>query len=237
MPSAALITGGAKRIGRAIALALAEDGYDIALHYNTSAAEAEEAAAGIRALGRQCRTFACNLTDPEAFLPLVPAVVEAMGGLSVLVNNASIFQRVSFLETTPEGFDADFTVNFKAPFFLSQQFARHCRQGHIINLLDTRVASTATAHFAYSLSKKALHAFTRMAARALGPRIRVNAVCPGMILPPPGEDEAWLDRVSRSLPMARHGEPADIVGAVRFLLASSFLTGEAIFVDGGEHVR
>ena len=237
MPHAALITGGAKRIGRAIALALAEDGCDVALHFNTSSEEADDVAAEIRRLGRRCEQFACDLADSRQVLRLMPAVFEAMPGCDLLVNNASIFRRVGLLETDEAVYDAHFAIHCKAPFFLSRDFAGGCAgAGQIINILDTRVADTPTAHFAYALSKKTLYEFTRMAARALGPRIRVNAVCPGLILPPPGEDESWLERLSADLPLKRHGGVDDVVAAVRFLLAGEFITGEAIFVDGGQHL-
>ena len=233
---AALVTGGARRIGAAIARALAQDGYDIALHYRTSAEPAEGIAEEIERLGRRCRLFRCDLGRHEEMTDLIPGVREQFPRLNVLINNASIFELGTLAGTGRDLFERHFNVNFKAPFFLTQAFAEGCDHGQIINLLDTRVSRSDQHHAAYTLSKKALLELTRMAARELGPAIRVNGVSPGMILPPPGGVVEELERRSAGLPLKRIGNPANLVAAVRFLLENPFITGECIYVDGGEHL-
>lgn len=234
MSQVALITGGARRIGKAIAIALAHKGYDIALHYNTSAEEAEETAEQIRHLDCTCRTFSAELGDAEQTQKLIPAVVEAMGSVDVLVNNASIFEKGHILETDPDLLDRTLAVNLKAPMLLIRDFARAAEAGLIINLLDTRIRSWRTTYAAYSLSKMGLADLTRMAARELGPDIRVNGVCPGLILEPPGADAGYLERLASHIPLRRRGGVEDVVSAVLYLVEQEFVTGEILFVDGGE---
>ena len=233
---AALVTGGARRIGAAIALALARDGYDIALHYRTSTESAARTEREIQGLGRECRLFRCDLNDPEETAALIPSVREQFSHLDVLINNASIFERGTLRETSRDLFERHFNINFKAPFFLTQAFAEGCAHGQIINILDTRVSRSDPHHAAYTLSKKALLDLTQMAAREMGPAIRVNSVSPGMILPPPGGVVDDLERRSADLPLKRIGDTANLVAAVRFLLDNPFVTGECIYVDGGEHL-
>ena len=233
---AALVTGGARRIGAAIARALAQNGYDVALHYLTSAESAERTAGEIEEMGRRCRLFRCDLSDHQETAGLIPSVREHFSHLDVLINNASIFERANLRGTGRDLFERHFNINFKAPFFLTQAFAEGCAQGQIINILDTRVSRSDQHHAAYTLSKKALLELTRMAARELGPAIRVNGVSPGMILPPPGEVVDELERRSAALPLKRIGNMANLVAAVLFLLDNPFVTGECIYVDGGEHL-
>ncbi len=233
---AALVTGGARRIGAAIARALAQDGYDIALHYRTSAESAEGIAEEIEGLGRRCRLFRCDLDRHDEMTGLIPGVREQFPRLNVLINNASIFEPGTLAGTGRDLFERHFNINFKAPFFLTRAFAEGCEHGQIINILDTRVSRSDQHHAAYTLSKKALLELTRMAARELGPAIRVNGVSPGMILPPPGGVVDELERRSAGLPLKRIGDTANLVAAVRFLLENPFITGECIYVDGGEHL-
>lgn len=236
MAGTALITGGAKRIGRTIALALAEEGFDIALHYGRSEEAAREAANAIEDQGRSCRLFQCNLVDFDAVRRLVPQVVEACPDLSLLVNNASLFERAGLADTEEDLYDRQFAVNLKAPFFLSQAFARHAGAGQIINLVDQRITRSEPDHMAYTLTKKALAAFTEMAARDLAPAIRVNGVCPGLILPPPGKTARHLSPLVEKVPLKRRGDPADIAAAVVYLVKQEYVTGQFLFVDGGEHI-
>lgn len=233
---AALVTGGARRIGAALAKALAQRGYDVALHYHTSGESAERTARDIEALGRRCRLFRCDLNDHDDTATLVPGVREQFPRLNVLVNNASVFERATLRETGRDLFERQFNVNFRAPFFLAQAFARVCAAGHIVNILDTRVRGSDSRHAAYTLSKKALLELTRMAAREFGPAIRVNGVAPGMILPPPGGVADELERRSAGLPLKRIGDTANVVAAVLFLIDNPFVTGECVYVDGGEHL-
>jgi pteridine reductase len=237
MKKAALVTGGARRIGKAIAFALAEEGYDIALHCSRSEAEAVRTAKAIQRGGRECEIFSCDLSNTAEAAGLVPAVRQRFPVCRLLVNNASVFERGTFMETDMVQFDRLMQVNLKAPFFLTQSFASHFKQGHVVNLCDAKIASAFISHFVYSLTKKTLFEFTRMAAKALGPDIRVNAVAPGMILPSREFGEADLIRLSRSIPLQRKGDVENVVSAILFLEKNSYITGECIFIDGGESLH
>ena len=233
---AALVTGGAKRIGAALALALAREGYDVALHYLDSEDDAEQTAREVEGIGRRCGLFRCDLRDPGETAALTPRVREVFPHLNVLVNNASIFERAAIRDTDLDLFERHFHVNFRAPFFLTRSFAEGCSSGQIVNVLDTRVRKSEPQHAAYTLSKKALLELTRMAARELGPAIRVNGICPGMILAPAGGVADELERRSAALPLQRTGNTANLTAALLFLLDNPFVTGECIYVDGGEHL-
>ena len=215
-------------------MALAERGWDIALHYNSSAAEAKASSEAICRVGVQCRTFCADLADPGQVQALLPGVVEAMGGCDLLVNNASIFDRGRLGETDLALYERTMAINLRAPLLLMRDLARCCATGHVINLLDTRIASSRATYFAYSISKKALAEATLMAARDLGPAIRVNGVCPGLVLEPTGEGPDYLERLAAKIPLAARGGVEDVVRAVLYLLDSPFVTGELLYVDGGE---
>ncbi len=236
MAKAALVTGGAKRIGRAVALALAEDGFDVAVHYGRSEAEARETCAAIRERGRDAEAFPCDLADAEAVAGLVPAVAARMPGLALLVNNASLFEPGSLRDLDLAQYERTMAINLRAPLILARDFAARAAAGQIINLLDQRVTHDDPRFFAYTVTKKALAAVTAMAAKELGPAIRVNGICPGPILPPPGKGKEYLEKVAAGLPLERPGGPADVVEAVRYLVRAAYVTGELLFVDGGEHL-
>jgi NAD(P)-dependent dehydrogenase (short-subunit alcohol dehydrogenase family) len=236
MSKAALITGGGKRIGKAISLSLAERGYDIAIHYNRSDKEAIETADLILEKGRQCEIFQSNLSDIKQVRTLLPRVFEVFPACSILVNSASIFENISFEDITEEIFDRDLNTNFKAPFFLSQDFSKGDHSELIINMLDMRIDKIETEHFTYNLSKKALRDFTLMAAKALGPKIRVNGICPGPILPPPDKDIKYLEQIAQNTPLKKPGNPQYIITAVKYILDNPFVTGQCLFVDGGQHL-
>jgi len=237
MKKAALITGAAKRIGKGIALALAGDGFDIGLHYGHSEEEAEQTADEIRKRGVECHLLQADFKDMDAVMTLVPEMFHRFPQCNVLINNASVFHRTSFLDTTPEEFEHFFNIHLKAPFFLSQQFACRCPIGNIVNILDTKITKNIDTYFPYLLSKKALYELTHLSAKALGPEIRVNGVAPGIILPSTESGNDEIRRMVQKLPLKRQGEVEDIVSAVRFLVNHPFLTGECIFVDGGEHLN
>ncbi len=236
MSKAALITGGGKRLGKAISLSLAERGYDIAIHYNHSDKEAKETADLIREKGRKCEIFQSNLSDISQVRSLIPTVFEVFPQCSILVNSASIFENIGFNDVTEEIFERDFNTNFKAPFFLSQDFSKGDDAELIINMLDMRINKIETEHFTYNLTKKALRDFTLMAAKALGPKIRVNGICPGPILPPPDKDIKYLEQIAKNTPLEKPGNPDYIITAVKYLLDNSFVTGQCLFVDGGQHL-
>jgi NAD(P)-dependent dehydrogenase (short-subunit alcohol dehydrogenase family) len=236
MNKAALITGGGKRLGQAIAFALAGTGYDIALHYNTSEKGAGKTADEIKALGRKCEAFKADLSDIRNTKTLINQVFRVFPYCSILINNASIFEDTKFMEVTEESFDREFTINFKAPFFLSQEFGRRKSARLIVNMLDTRVSKIETGHFVYNLSKRALRDFTLMTAKALGPKIRVNGICPGPILPPPDRDQKYLKKMSKDTPLGKPGHPGHVITALKYIIENDYVTGECLFVDGGQHL-
>lgn len=237
MPPTVLITGASKRIGKAIALGMAKDGYTILLHYSTSVARAQETAEEIRNMGGLCHLLQADLSEHTQIKALIQQAFETASECQHLINNAAIFKAGTLRETTEALFDEHLLTNLKAPVFLTQHFAKRCLgEGLVINLLDTRIRNHATTHFAYSLSKKMLYEFTRMAAKELAPQIRVNGICPGLILPPQDKDETYLAQKSETIPLKKFGDLADIVQAVRFLRDNPFITGDCLFLDGGEHL-
>jgi len=236
----AIVTGGARRLGRAVALALAERGANLVVHYGHSAAAAEQVVAEARAHGVEAIAAQADFHRPLEAPRVVEAALDHFGRLDVLVNSAAIFEAGSVLDTDEANWDRHFAVNLKAPFFLSQSFARHLPPdgtGKIINITDWRALRPGTDHVAYTLTKAALVTLTQVLAQALAPRVTVNAVALGAILPPPGADQAYLERLARSVPLRRHGSPDDVVAAVLFLLeGSDYVTGTTVLVDGGAHL-
>lgn len=238
MTPAALVTGGGKRVGQAIAVALARAGYDVAIHFSTSAQGAEATRREVEAAGRRAVLVPGDLADRAAVGGIVPRAIESFPDLSVLVNSAGIFRPARLADTDDALFDDHIAVNLRAPFFLTRDFARLLRapEGAVVNVIDTKAAQEVSGFLAYSVSKKALAAFTRLAARDLGPRIRVNAVCPGDVLPPPGGDASFLERRAAAIPLRTQGRPEYVAEAVVALLAQRFTTGQFLYVDGGEHL-
>jgi pteridine reductase len=234
-PSAALITGGAVRLGRTLALRLAAEGYDIALHYNTSAKAAEKTKQDVEKCGVRCRLYKADLAKSKQDLSLVAQAKKDFPALNLLINSASIFERSRLMETSEALFDRHMAINFKAPFFLTQAFAKHAKKGQVINILDTYVTKDTESYFAYLLSKKALFHFTRMAARELAPHIRVNAVAPGTTGQSKEVSGAYLKAKQQRLPMQQLVTFEEITDAV-LLLAGSTLTGQCIFADSGEQL-
>ncbi len=231
-----LVTGGGKRIGKAIAIDLASQGYSIALHHHTSHTEAQKVQSQIKAFGVQCEIFSCDLSDEFQTSRLMKHVHRKFPKLNLLINSASIFEKSSLLKGNLELFNRHLAVNLKAPLILSRDFARICQKGQIINILDTNVVKNKTSHAAYLLTKKALLELTYMSAVELAPRIRVNGIAPGLILPPVNEKNNYLDRLAKNIPLQKKGDPKYIAQSVRFLIDNSYLTGQIIYVDGGEHL-
>jgi len=235
----ALVTGAGVRVGRALALALGAHGASVVVHYRRSQGPAEEVVAAIRAGGGQAVAIAADLAAPDAPASLVAEGAAALGGLDILVNSASLFQRGEVLETTVADWDRHLDVNLRAPFFLAQAFARQLgdrQNAHIINITDWRARRPGKAYMAYIASKAGLEGLTRALAVALGPQVRVNAIAPGAILPPPGDDGSYFRRLAGRIPARRTGSPEEIVRAMLYILESKFVTGETITVDGGEHL-
>lgn len=236
----AVITGAGVRVGRALALALAKAGANIAIHYNRSAEAAEETAAAVRAYGVDAMAVQADLSDAKAAAErIIEETAARLGPATILVNNASIFESGGPLDADEATWDAHFNINLKAPFFLCQAFARRLPEdasGNIINLLDWRIDRPRGDRLVYTMTKSALATMTRGMAHALAPRIRVNGIAPGAILPPPGADQAYLDRLARQIPLERAGSPEEICRAALYLLTATFVTGEVIYVTGGEHL-
>jgi NAD(P)-dependent dehydrogenase (short-subunit alcohol dehydrogenase family) len=238
-PRSVLVTGAAKRLGRAIALDLAEAGWDIALHYNASDAEAEETASAIRALGCQVALLKADLADEEDTQALIPRAFHALGSISALVNSASLFENDDWQSATRESWDKHIEVNLRAPLVLAQNFARALpadARGAIVNLIDQRVLKPTPQFLSYSLSKAGLYWLNTTLAQALAPRIRVNAVGPGPTIINARQSEADFRRQREATILGTGAEPADICAAVRYLLDADAVTGQMIAVDGGQHL-
>ncbi len=232
----ALVTGGAKRLGKAMALHLAAQGYNIALHYNDSKAEAIKTAHLISKKGVRCELFSCDLADTNGVQRLVAQVNKALSNFNLLINSASIFKPNTFGAINLSLFESHWAINFKAPYILSCEFARLVKKGQIINLIDTNAVKYTSRYEDYLLTKKALGEFTKMAAVSWGPAIRVNGIAPGMILPPVNHQKD--DRLARAqkIPLKRVGDPQYILQTLQFLIENTYLTGQIIAVDGGEQL-
>jgi NAD(P)-dependent dehydrogenase (short-subunit alcohol dehydrogenase family) len=234
--NAALVTGGAKRLGKAISLRLASLGFDIALHYNNSEKEAVVAKSEIEIYGVRCHIFKCDFSLQKGTDGFMNAVFCEFPHLNVLVNSASLFIRSPITDTGYDLFDLTMNVNFKSPFFLTKEFARRCVKGDIINMLDTKIDGNGSNYAAYSLSKKALHGLTLMSAKELAPGIKVNGIAPGLILPPEGKDDGYLGSLAKDIPLGKRGTPDNIADSVEFILKNEYLTGQVIYCDGGQHL-
>lgn len=233
----ALVTGAARRIGRAISLALAREGASVAVHYSSSEREISKLVAEIEGLGAQAIALRAELSDPAELAGLVDRAHEALGTIEILVNNASIFPSDTLETVELDSLERNLEINAWAPLVLTRAFAAQTEHGHVVNLLDSRVAGFDHTHAAYILSKHVLSAITRTAALELAPGIAVNGIAPGLILPPAGKDEEYIDRLAQTVPLKRRGAPEDIAAAAVFLVTSEFVTGETIYVDGGRHLK
>jgi NAD(P)-dependent dehydrogenase (short-subunit alcohol dehydrogenase family) len=236
---AALVTGGAHRIGRAVALALAKHGYAVAVHARRSRAAAEEVAGEIAAAGGRAAVVEADLADHDAVLRLVPAAAAAVGPLTLLINNVAEFEPDEIGRLDRARFDRHFAVNLRAPIFLAEAFAAQApadADAAIVNLLDQRVFKPTPRFFSYGLTKSALHVATTTLAQALAPRIRVNAVAPGPTLPSPRQDAAAFARQTHAVPLGRGPSPQEIAAAVLYLAGAASVTGATIAVDGGQHL-
>jgi NAD(P)-dependent dehydrogenase (short-subunit alcohol dehydrogenase family) len=236
---AALITGGARRIGRALVVAAAEAGFDVAIHVRAVDDDAEAAAGEVRARSRRAALLACDLRREAATVALVGEAEAELGPVTLLVNSASAFEDDAFEHMNRASWDAHFETNLRAPLVLAQAFARRLpgeRQGLIVNVLDQRVLNPTPAFFSYSLSKLALWDATRMLALALAPRVRVNGIGPGPTLASIHQDAAAFEAEARSTPLGRRVAPAEIGAALRYLVDAPSVTGQMIAVDAGQHL-
>jgi NAD(P)-dependent dehydrogenase (short-subunit alcohol dehydrogenase family) len=239
MIKTALITGAAKRVGRAIALELARAGYDIAIHFRESGGDAAALAREIEGLGRRTALVQADLEDEAAVEAMLPAAIAQLGSVTALVNNASLFVRDEVIDVTREGWNRQLAVNLRAPFVLMQQFARLLpsdAHGAVVNMLDQRVWNFTPHFISYTVSKAGLWTLTQTMALALAPRIRVNGVGPGPILPNDNQSAEHFHTHWSSLPLQRKIDPDEVAQTVHFLIESPSLTGQMIAVDGGEHL-
>ncbi|MBF9194407.1 SDR family oxidoreductase [Microvirga terrestris] len=239
MRKAALITGGAQRIGRRIVERLAGEGYAVAIHCRRSTDEAEHMAAQIRHAGGKASVVQADLTDGESVGRLVPEAVHAVGPLTLLVNNASEFEPDEVETLSLERWDRHFAVNLRAPAFLGRDFAHQLPaegQGCIVNIVDQRVWKLTPQFFSYTLTKAALFTATQTMAQALAPRIRVNAIGPGPTLSNTRQGDEDFDKQSRAVLLGHGGTPDEIADAVLYLAKAISVTGQMIAVDGGQHL-
>jgi len=231
-----LVTGAARRIGRAIALALHEAGYAVAIHARNSVADAETLREEITRAGGRAAIVRADLADHPAAAALVPAARAAIGPLTLLVNNASSFEPDEIGALDAARFDRQFAVNLRAPLFLAEAFAAQAQEGaSIVNILDQRVFKLTPHFVSYTLAKSALHAATRMLAQALAPRVRVNAIAPGPTVQSMRQQPEDFARQAAAVPLGRGPTPQEIAAAVLYLAGAPSVTGVTLAVDGGQH--
>ncbi|MDP3435517.1 MAG: SDR family NAD(P)-dependent oxidoreductase [Bacteroidota bacterium] len=238
MIKTALITGAAKRVGKGLALHLATQGWNIAIHYNTSTEDAIKLQDELKSSfpSQKFELFSADLNVTSEVENLVPQVIQKMGSVDLLINNASVFDRGDFADTTTDFLDRQMNVNFRAPFILIHNFAQLAKEGTIINFVDTRIVNNKSNFAAYSLSKKALWELTKMTALELGPKIRVNAIAPGLTLPPEEKGEDYLLKLAVNIAMKRPGGLEPILKSLDYILNNDYLTGQLLFCDGGENL-
>ena len=236
----AIVTGGAVRIGKGIALALSKAGANIVLHYGHSNIAAQETATLIQEQGGTVTTVQADLSEPVfASKHIVEHAMNKFHRVDILINNAAIFEKGTLQTTTEEAWDRHMNINLKAPAFLSQQFVNALSKeqpAHIINIADWRATTPDVDYLAYSLTKSSLVALTLTLAKQLAPHVQVNAIAPGAILPPPEMDEDYLQRIARNVPLQRQGSVKEITDGILYLLQSDFVTGEVLYIAGGEQL-
>lgn len=238
-PDTVLITGAARRIGRAIALDFAARGWRVGIHCHKSADEAESLAKEIMSSGGTAQVLQADLSDLAAVEAIIPHCSAGIGAPVCLINNASLFLYDSLPDLTARQWDAQLAVNLTAPVFLAQSFARHLpaeARGNIVNILDQRVLKPTPHFFSYAVAKSALWSATETMAQALAPRIRVNAIGPGPVLASPHQSPGQFERQSAATLLERSTSPAEIAAAIRFILDAPALTGQMIALDGGQHL-
>jgi len=235
----ALVTGAGRRVGRVLAVALGARGMHVIVHYNSSAAGAEETVRLVTRAGGSAETARADLDDTSDAERLIDRAVAARGSLEVLVNSAAMMLRTPVGETTAKDWDAMFALNVRAPYFLSQRAAPALRasRGSIVNIADLAAFETWPAYVPHGITKSAVVQMTRALARVLAPEIRVNAIAPGVVLLPDGWSDADAEHLRSTTPLQRLGSPEDVAGAMLYLLDADYVTGEVIVVDGGRHVR
>jgi NAD(P)-dependent dehydrogenase (short-subunit alcohol dehydrogenase family) len=235
----ALVTGAARRIGRAIALGMAQAGWDIAVHYRHSEQEALQVVDQVRALGRRAVALPCDLADEAQVRALLPQAIAALGPVSCVVNNASLFDYDSAADFTQARLASHMSANVAAPLLLAQALHAATPDGHqaaVINLLDQKLYNLNPDFLSYTLSKAALHTATTLLAQALAPKLRVVGIAPGITLVSGDQTEEGFANAHQQTPLGRSSTPADIVQAVLYAADAAALTGSTLLVDGGQHL-
>jgi len=235
----ALVTGGGRRVGRALALALAGRGATVAVHFNESGSGAREVVGTIVGNKGRAKAFSADLTQPAAPSELIESVVSKYGSLDILVNSAAVMIRTPFGEISGDDWDGMFALNLRAPFFLAQAAAPHLRRarGAIVNIADLAAFETWPAYIPHGLTKGGIVHMTRSLARVLAPEVRVNGIAPGTVLLPENFSAEDASHLKETTPLKREGTPDDVASAMLFLLDADYITGETIIVDGGRHIR
>ena len=233
----ALVTGASKRIGREICLSLARKGVNIVVHYNSSREEAKKLCAEISDYEVNSWLVKADFENSREYNSLIHRGLKVAGSLDILVNNASVFLPGRLKEMSFEDLRQHIQVNAWVPLVLSREFSKLVKRGKIINLLDARIKGYDFLHVPYILSKHLLSVLTEMMALEFAPDVTVNGIAPGLILPPPGKDKRYLEKLMQTVPLKRHGKPEDIAAAVIYLLKNDFVTGQVINVDGGLHLK
>jgi NAD(P)-dependent dehydrogenase (short-subunit alcohol dehydrogenase family) len=231
-----LVTGSAKRLGRAIALAFAKSGADLFLHYNTSESQVKELAEEIKKQGGKADCLQANLANIKEAEALFETAL-SIAPIDILVNNASIFPESSLLDFSTADLEQSLNINSLAPLVLCRSFAKQGRAGVIINLLDTKISCYDKKHVAYHLSKRMLFSLTKMCALEFAPLIRVNAVAPGLVLPPEGLGEEYINTLTKDNPLNKVGNQKQVAEGVLFLCSNDFITGQLLFIDGGQNLK
>jgi NAD(P)-dependent dehydrogenase (short-subunit alcohol dehydrogenase family) len=235
----ALVTGAADRIGAVLARRLAQDGYAVIIHYRSFADGANAVVAGIKASGGKASSIQADLANPRQRAGLIAKASKPFGPLTVLVNNASIYEPDSAADLDEALWDAHFALHAKAPVFLARDFAAQLpagAEGNIVNIIDERVLHLSPAYLSYTLSKSTLWTATRTLAQSLAPRIRVNAIGPGPTLAPVGKGEPGFKAAIARLPLKRGATPGEIADGLMFILSARSMTGQMLALDGGQHL-
>ncbi len=232
----ALVTGSSDRIGKAIALELAKQGYNLLLHYNNSQQKAEQVKVEVENFQVKALLLHINFLEENNFDDILQNLKNENIQLEVLVNCASDFSPSDYSDKGSELLQKELKINFEKAYLLTKAFANNFESGLIVNFLDTKVEKNFTKHLDYILSKKLLKEFTKLSAVHLAPNFRVNAIAPGLILPPKDKDESYLLNLAKNIPLKTIGNLEEILKAFRFLLESKFVTGQILYIDGGEHL-